>query len=370
MYGGFPHMKDLATIEAMSREDLIASVRQQQLQLDELERERAIVGESLIRANRLAEVIQNKAEEKAKEIHKTAELEYKKLLDGVDSEKESLLQDIKRLQALRATMMDDMFEISNRFQVEITAERNNIQVAVEKEQAVVDAAPTVIDTPMVDILEQANVTVENVSNTFGNSIDLTSLLVATAPAENMVTIGAPALVAEPNNLSEPELVEEFNEPTATKEVTNDTEPVDLNSLLASVGAVPSTVMNDTTTPEAVSDNSVENDSSATMEKFVNALQNDEVSTPEEVNVPVDLNSLLSEVDNESTRGETMSVSDNMVDINALLSSVNLESSQMDVQDAVLEETAENSSVDLNDLLTSADSQEVPNIQDVSDLLSD
>ena len=318
----------MTDIEKLSKEEVISQIRQQEEKIRSMEDERAIVGESLIRANRLAEIIKNKAEEGARETAEKAEADYAERLGGVDKEKAALLKDMARLQKLRRTLINSMVEVANHFQNETAAELEALEVTETHERTVMET-----NTPF----DFANTLTEPVGlEAFAEvpatpPIDLNSLLVsqpaetpaapapAEAPAENLITFDVP-------------------ENVQTIDENEESAPTDLNALLNNLTADQPTVeiekveVSEKSAAEVAIPEATEN-----VNDFLSALQN---TTPAAVPAPVE----------------------KPVDISSLLASASAP-----VFESVSDESPA-TPVNLTDLLGDATDSEKPVIQDISDLL--
>lgn len=213
---------------AETTEDLSRLVRQLKTRIQELQEERATVGESLIRANKIAEVIQAKAEENAIQIVKDAEAERESILNGIEKTKELLTSDIRALEEMKTKIIKELKVVVEKYRNIIKEEEKLLANAPEEisiydevtEEKEVPVPPAVVEAPIVEspVVKEPTVAEDalNIEEEFeneielseiptvesGSGIDLTSLLTSDTEEASISTVSeitapAPVQIPEP-----------------------------------------------------------------------------------------------------------------------------------------------------------------------------
>jgi cell division septum initiation protein DivIVA len=227
-------MKDNVNLEELSREDLVTIVKRLQLKATNLEEERQVVGESLIKAQKLGEVIQEKAQKQAEDIIAAAEAERENMLGNLHIKKAELKKDIERLLQLQSKVVLELERTVEKYQVIVNKEKEEISTveaenrrlleSAEEEEEVLSGPSIVnvsetVDLPDSTIVEEPlepetvltdvlPTSVPSIESTSSHDLDLTETLVEPEPTPNTNEINLEDLISSP---SSPPAVEEPSE---------------------------------------------------------------------------------------------------------------------------------------------------------------
>ena len=226
-------MKDTIKLEELSREDLVTVVKQLQLKSANLEEERQVVGESLIKAQKFGEVIQEKAQKQAEEILAEAERKKEEVLGGLEAKKDSLKKDIERLLQLKSKVALELERTVEKYQIIVTKEKEDAASSEEENRRLLeDSAESVVlpvvspieevsvpDVPVIEetetvLLDSLPTPVPPVENTSSHELDLTEMLVEPEPVLKENEISLESLIASPTPSP---VIEEESEESDIKE---------------------------------------------------------------------------------------------------------------------------------------------------------
>jgi hypothetical protein len=142
-------MKEFENLDELTHEDLLQAARSLRAQNEVMESERSVVGESLIKAQKLGEVIKDKAEQQAKEMLLTAEQERQGMLAGVSDEKSSLEAEVEKLRQIRGKIVTDITRIVEKYRLLVEQEQSSIEsmVAAETRAMLEKPAPKIVSSP-------------------------------------------------------------------------------------------------------------------------------------------------------------------------------------------------------------------------------
>ena len=237
-------MKENNNLDELSKEELIQVIKSLKSKLDTMEQERSIVGESLIKAQKVGEVIQESAEKQAREIIADGKRERDAVVASIEEVRNNLLFETDKLKQIRQKIIQDIERVLEKYQVLLAKERELVAEMEEAETSIMEApAPVRIETATPEVSTTSPPSVPPMTETpEAEEIDLSTLLT--------MEQAQPAVSPEIASTAEPEIKDFIGSLQSDSATAQDTglegllaathvatdsgtgRPVDLSSLLA------------------------------------------------------------------------------------------------------------------------------------------